>query len=392
LFLWGAQLEPVTYQTTPSTYVATTTAAYYGPRFDYDPVTLAAKGLLIEEQRTNLLIRSQEFDVSWTGFVATVSSNAAVSPDGTTDADKIIPDNAASLGSSGVTQTVTAAAATYTYSVYAKIGEYNRVRLLVRDSASAANNASVIVSLVDGTITTAAAAAGTFTGASATVIAAKNGFYRVSLTFTSTGASSVLVRAFVADSVATTGDGTSGIFLWGAQYEAGAFATSYIPTVASQVTRSADVATMTGTNFSSWYNQPEGTFVVSADTVKPTTAAVTCVITSADDGTSANRLMVRYLSANLEALNVVSSAIETQLQKTYSSNSVDSAAFAYAASDFAFTTNGGAVLTDATGSVPVVNRLNIGNTVSVGQLNGHIRQIAYYNTRLTNATLQALTA
>jgi hypothetical protein len=57
------------------------------------------------------------------------------------------------------------------------------------------------------------------------------------------------------------------IYAWGAQVEAGAFATSYIPTVASQVTRSADSAVMTGTNFSSWYNASEGTFYCEAATV-----------------------------------------------------------------------------------------------------------------------------
>jgi hypothetical protein len=376
VLVWGAQLEPVTYQTTPGTYNATTTAAYYGPRFDYDPVTLAAKGLLIEEQRTNLATYSDQFDNAvWVKLGATVTANAAVSPDGTTNADQL----ATTATTTGFYKIGTGTSGTsYTLSIYIKYVSGNTNYTIGTDT-NPSTGASVF-NVSAGTIVSNGAGV-----ASSSITPAGNGWYRCSVTYVSTGLSlsNILYSA-------TGGAGTA--LIYGIQFENAAFATSYIPTVASQVTRSADVATMTGTNFSSWYNAAEGTFVVSADTVKPTTAAVTCVVTSADDGTSANRLMVRYLTANLEALNVVSSVIQTQLQKTYSSNSVDSAAFAYAASDFAFTTNGGAVLTDATGSVPVVNRLSIGNTVSVVQLNGHIRQIAYYNTRLPNATLQALTA
>jgi len=56
------------------------------------------------------------------------------------------------------------------------------------------------------------------------------------------------------------GDGTSGMYFWGAQVEVGSFPTSYIPTTTTALTRSADVAEITGSNFSSWYNQSEGSF------------------------------------------------------------------------------------------------------------------------------------
>jgi hypothetical protein len=389
LFLWGAQLEAAA---TATTYTRNN-GGRFPPRFDYDPVTLQPKGILIEEQRVNLLLRSEEFDVSWTGFVATVSSNAAVSPDGTTDADKIIPDNAASLGSSGVTQTVTAAAATYTYSVYAKIGEYNRVRLLVRDSASAANNASVIVSLVDGTITTAAAAAGTFTGASATVIAAKNGFYRVSLTFTSTGASSVLVRAFVADSVATTGDGTSGIFLWGAQLEAGAFATSYIPTVASQVTRAADQCAIVAPNFAPWYNQSEGTLVSEFSSFSPTSASNAAWTIS--DETNSNRWFAFAVSSTIRSFMATGGVTQASIDVgTYAANTVFKSAFAISANSVQSAVNGTLGTEDTAATVPTVVRLTVGASAiaTTNFLNGHIRSIQYYPVRLADFQLQALTA
>jgi hypothetical protein len=91
LFIWGAQLEPVTYQTVPGPYVATTSAAYYGPRFDYNPVTLAPLGLLIEEARTNLALYSAQFDDAWWAKIgATITANTTTAPDGTAGADKLV--------------------------------------------------------------------------------------------------------------------------------------------------------------------------------------------------------------------------------------------------------------------------------------------------------------
>ena len=386
VFVWGAQLEAAA---TATTYTRNN-GGVFPPRFDYDPVTLAAKGILIEEQRTNLLLRSEEFDnAAWPKNGITVSANAGTSPDGSSNAETITEDTANTTHQLFQNANFTSGVA-YTASVYVK--QSVGTRRLNIGLASAAFGAELYATYNLSTLAVAVSA-----GVTATIENVGNGWYRCRMTATATATASAgfifrLANADTAQFYSYTGDGTSTLLLYGAQLEAGAFATSYIPTVASQVTRTADQTSIVAPNFAPWYNQSEGTFVVSADTVKPTTAAVTCVVTSADDGTSANRLMVRYLTANLEALNVVSSVTETQLQKTYSSNSVDNAAFAYAASNFAFTTNGGAVLTDATGPVPVVNRLRIGNTVGVGQLNGHIRSVRYYPTRLSDAQLQALTA
>jgi hypothetical protein len=242
------------------------TAGNDRPRFDHDPVTGQSLGLLVEESRTNLLLRSEEFDVSpWGAVNATVTANvtATAAPDGTNTADKLVVNNLANLSDNYGYQNVpkSAASITYTASIYAKAGEYSRVSVLVNDNNNLANRASVLISLADGSVVTAAAAVGTFTSASVVVNAVGNGWYRLGLVFTSGTETLLRLRIYNTHDGTTTGDGTSGIFIWGAQLEAGAFPTSYVRTVDAQVTRAADVASITGSNFSGWNNAAGGTIL-----------------------------------------------------------------------------------------------------------------------------------
>jgi hypothetical protein len=384
LFLWGAQLQPVTYQTAPSTYVATTTAAYYGPRFDYDPVTLAPKGLLIEEQRVNLLLYSEQFDnATWTKSAVTITANATAAPDGTSTADKLTPD--VTLASHFAGQTVTTTAVAHTYSAYLKAGGYSWAILY-----AAGVNQGVYFDLANGVV------GSSFIGAptSSSITPVGNGWYRCSITFTATTGTAARVYASSANTVSTfAGDGTSGIFLWGSQLEAGAFATSYIPTVASQVTRSADVATMTGTNFSSWYNQTQGTLVSAFSSFSPTSASNAAWTIS--DETNSNRWFAFAVSSTIRSFMATGGVTQASIDVgTYAANTVFKSAFAISANSVQSAVNGILGTEDTAATVPTVVRLTVGASAiaTTNFLNGHIRQIAYYNTRLPDATLQALTA
>ena len=395
LFIWGAQLEPVTYQTTPSTYVATTSAAYYGPRFDYDPVTLAAKGLLIEEARTNLVLYSEQFDnAAWVKSQVTVTANATLAPNGLLVADKIIENTAATTyhaiyPGTSPTGSVTGS---YTFTVYAKAAERRYISLDMNSYLD-----GVVFDLQNGAVT------GTSTFYTSSITPAGNGWYRCSVSKNYTVATMLYAEAIISTSAtvpnAYTGDGTSGVFLYGAQLEAGAFATSYIPTVASTVTRSADVATMTGTNFSSWYNQSEGTFVSDFDKYSVTSrggvlcAGNTLVATGTDiaiDGQ--NDAKVRMFIENAGAVEMLNATLAT-----YAASTPIKAAAAYATNNAVGAAAGALGTVDTSVVVPTLNALQIGairnsNAAATLPLNGHIRQIAYYNTRLPNAQLQALTA
>ena len=391
-FIWGAQLEPVTYQTTPSPYVATTASAYYGPRFDYDPVTLAPKGLLIEEARTNLLTYSDQFDnAAWIKLNATVTANGTASPDGTTNADKLVEDatNSVHIVYQGP---AFAGSTTYTVSLFAKAAERSKLDVFCNGiSATATNLFEVTFDLSNGTFLA--------TQGTATITPFGNGWYRCTVTNTyAVIGTSANIQLRLNNGTTTSYAGTPGfgMFLWGAGLEAGSFATSYIPTVASTVTRSADVATMTGTNFSSWYNQSAGTLVCEFDT-NTLSASGTSVYSSvfATDGTANNYNGLYTYSGFVGGVIRTGAVNQADINGGGSpvNNTTIKAAITYATDNIAVAVNGATPVTDTSAAIGItMNQLNIGNRNGNNYRNGHIRQIAYYNTRLPNAQLQTLTA
>jgi hypothetical protein len=316
------------------------------------------------------------------------------------EADTLVASSGFVVNVASIIQTLSksAIATQYTYSCYAKAGAFDRVRLYVQDNATTVNRAEATFSLVDGSIAVAAISAGTFTAASAgPATPVGNGWYRCVLTFTSSTETSIRLRIYTANSVAVDGNGFNGIYIWGAQLEVGAFPTSYIPTVASQVTRSADAASMTGANFSSWYNQAAGTLYADYVVNGLNTGAANAAY-GISDGTIANHItgrttesgvtgiinfQVRVGGVNQAALNSVTVAV----------GAVAKNAAAYAVNDFAFLGNAGAVQTDTVGTLPIVTQMQIGTLLgSTNVLNGTIKKIAYYPARCTNAQLQGLTS
>jgi hypothetical protein len=387
--IYQGQLEAVTYQTTPSTYNATTSAAYYGPRFDYNPATLVARGLLIEESRTNLVSYSQQINAggSWT-LTAIGVPTTTTSPDGTSNAYVMVPTAAAAAHFFFKNITVTAAA--HTWSICVKANGYNFITLNALDPSGPTDNRTWF-NLGTGAVATNAA------GNTASIVSIGNGWYRCSVTRTvSAGSSAFEVVVSDADNtISFTGNGTSGVYAFGAQLEAGAFATSYIPTAATTVARSGDSVTMTGTNFSSWYNQAQGTFVVAADVFGAIGGELPTFV-NVNDTTTSNYIRLNAASTYRlrQFINVGGSQ---QTQDVTGSAPVLNQQFkvgaAYNLNDFAVVADGGAVSTDATGTVPTVTQINFGVWFgSAGTvLNGHIAAITYYTTRLPNATLQSLT-
>ena len=398
VYLWGAQVEQ---RSAVSAYTATTTQAItnYIPklqsaasgvaRFDNNPTTGESLGLLIEESRTNLLIYSSQFDDSaWTKTRSSTIANTIVAPDGTLTGDKLVEDTTATnthlmFVNTGITLSTGVA---YTYTIYAKAAERSICRLGNNDLSG------VFFDLSAGTVTSVASG---FTGS---IVSVGNGWYRLTATQTSNSNVNGRLAVTLASTGTTTsytGDGYSGIYIWGAQLELGAFATSYIPTVASQVTRAADAASMTGTNFSTWFNTGEGTLYAEGFTANTSTTG----IVSINDNTGNNRIDMRLtlgtgVGSSFISVNGTNQALFTS---NATANTQAKQVVAYKVDDFAFCRNAGTVQTDTSGTIPtLVTQMRIGTldgaTNNTWLLGGSIKKIAYYPIRVTNAQLQSLTS
>jgi hypothetical protein len=398
-YLWGAQLEQ---RSAVTAYTATTTqpvtnyipvlqtAAAGVARFDHNPTTGEALGLLIEEQRTNLVTYSDDFaNAAWTKTNSSVTSNTIVAPDGTLTGDKLV--ESATTAEHNVRQdTASQSAATYTFSIYAKAAERGYLQFVGTGVLPGQRANFDLLTGVTGSVDA---------NMTANIEPVGNGWYRCSVTAasSSTGALraqwNIITSSTAARVQSYAGDGYSGLYLWGCDVEAGAFATSYIPTTTASVTRNADAASMTGTNFSSWYNAGEGTVYV--DFALNGIASVNKAINFDNGAGFANSIDI-YANSGTPRLDVyVSSSSQTNLTPSGGALSVNTFVKfdgVYKVNDFAACRNGGTVVTDTSGTIPTVSRACIGNSNLITQfLNGTIRKIAYYPIRLTNAQLQALT-
>jgi hypothetical protein len=178
------------------------------------------------------------------------------------------------------------------------------------------------------------------------------------------------------------------------QLELGSFATSYIPTAASSVARSADTASMTGTNFSSWYNQSEGTFVVnttplSATNINFTGGVFTLSPTSGvgggsfDLGQGAAGTWKWWRSNGNMMIDF----------GTVSANTSAKLAVAYKLADYAAVANNGTVGTSSEATALVsATSINLSGQFANSPFGGYLASIVFYPQRLPNATLQSLTS
>jgi hypothetical protein len=180
------------------------------------------------------------------------------------------------------------------------------------------------------------------------------------------------------------------------QLELGAFATSVIPTTTAAATRNADVATMTGTNFSSWYNATEGTFYSEVAVALPNSGGNQFVArSSAND--YGNSVALNIINAGNASLSTASGGVFDGIASsvlTLTANVFAKFAGGYATNNLGLSLNGATVVTDLSATIPTTpNRLDIGSDhLGLNRIKaGHIRRIAYYPTRLTNEQLQALT-
>jgi hypothetical protein len=385
IYIWGAQLEQ---SSTVGEYIPTTSTINSAPRFDHNPTTGESLGLLVEESRTNLVTWSQDFSqTDWSKNASTIVSTAIASPISGVNYQKIEASTANTTV--GVTSiAVSAATQQRAVSFFARpLGNITRVLIVVQGA-----DARINVNLIDGTATTNATA----TGSTVTVSGERFTVSTPSLT-NATGVRFFLKRTGETDTnTPTTIAIGEGLYLTGAQMEAGSFPTSYIPTTTATVTRSADVASISGSNFSGWYRADEGT--VFADN---TSYAINNTrIASFSDNTTSNRVLIARGSGSGGNINITVTVDGTVQVSSFvfasslGANTALKVAGGFKASDFAGSVNGAAPTTRTSGSMATtVNQLGIGNGEVLGTntFSGTIRRLTYWPQRLPNSTLQEIT-
>lgn len=381
IYVWGAQLNR---GSSALTYIPTTSAAVYSLPIDHNPTTFAPLGVLIEEERKNLLTYSNDFtNAIWAMDVqaanVTKTANSTVAPDGTTTATKLTLASAvaplsAYIGQSGGT-------GSHTTSVYAKAAEYS---YLVLGIGGYGLGLYAIFDLVTGVVSTAPSAGST----TASIQSVGNGWYKCSVVSSNASANiKSLIAPSVANNNSTAGTSGNGIYVWGAQDEAGAFPTSYIPTVASQVTRLADQVSILTSAFG--YNLVEGSVSLSVRGLGDKSARH--IVNIWESSLSSIELYLNGTTAiSLFAMNAAMNSI------LGSRNGVlDKVAFAYKLNDYAGSLNGAAVVVDTSVGVPAApTKMQIGSYgggLSTTYINGHIPRLTYFPTRRTDADLQVLT-
>ena len=347
------------------------------PRIEYDSDGNLL-GLLIEEARTNLVVQSNDFNTSWSKVNVSVTSDDAVGPDGVSSADLLVATTANSQHRLDLIPT--SSAGTQTFSVYLKPDGYSYAWLRIGTSGSGFNLTDGSTFATTGGITTTAQEVG-------------NGWYRCSIATTSASANDT-VRINVLSSSSTNdfaGNGTSGIYIYGAQLEAGSFPTSYIKTTGSTATRSADVASIPVADFG--FNSTEGTVVATIDRSGLQTSGNRYAWQLFE---SANARTAIYLSPSQEAIFSIEGG--TQQVNTGIGSSVvnqeTKLAFAFATNNFAGCRNGATVVTDTSGTFNGngYTTLQIGNNNGSEVFTGHLKSIQYIPKRLSNAKLQELTS
>lgn len=316
------------------------------PRFSFDPILLTSRGLLVEAAVTNNAQYSEDFSAAgWSRTASGITTDAAVAPDGTTTMDKLTEWATSNFHNTSRSINVTAGS-TYAFSVFAKAGE--RTWLCLSFGATGFGSTSrAFFDLTNGVLGTVAA------GITAFIQHVGSGIYRCTaiMTATLTAASNFnLELSPNGSSLNYVGDGTSGLFLWGANVNESDCATSYIQTAGANATRAIDVATITNSRALT-----DQCWVVKARTPRRIASGGSRVPFQVDDGTNNNRRLLRYDADNtLHFIVTAGGATQCNLNLGVVENDTDfSVAVRMAKNNFAASLNGGALVTDLSGIVPL---------------------------------------
>ena len=355
LIAFGYQLETGDIATD---YIATTTAAVSVgpvsglPRLDYSGGA-SCPSLLLEPQRTNLALYSEQIDNAYYGKInSSITANATISPDGYTNADKLVDDTTNGYHAFETSGISTSIGAVYTVSLFAKKGEKSILQILF-DGGDVSGNPRANFDLQNGVLGSVDAAI------TATITDYGNGWYRCTATATSAVTSLIPIFCIVNSATSSrvenyVGNGTDGLFVWGAQVEAGSYATSYLNTLSTAVTRVADDCYKSGIG-----SMFSGSFTLFANVVKTSdTGPVRFIMAKGAGGTYNNFIDIENYQASKLLAVVTDNSATTQVfiidNTNYTAGQTMKIAFQCKAGEYQLWVNGSIKGSSSYNSLPTV--------------------------------------
>jgi len=375
------------------------TAASGVPRIDYDPTSLALLGYRHEGARTNLCKQSEDQTTTWGSFNATATANSIASPDGTTTADTITETATTTVQSRYMALTGLLSTGTnYTLSAFFKAGT-QQYGVLSMDFGASTIWIRGTYDLNGGTSVSSAGAGGG-TVVSIGMIAYPNGWYRCTLTGSlpsGIGQEMMVGMSDVSNPTTTNQYGavsyvgaSKTIYVWGTQIEAGAYATSYIPTTTVSVTRATDALSLPNTGFN--LSTSEGTLYSATTSVYNNGTPDRNFMHLANTTTVYHKIAVNNSTGNVEFYGS-DTTLQYDIVGSNPTNGVlTKCAAGLAANDFVLVQNAVVKGTDVSGTVGAPTSLRIGEgTPGTEAANAAFYECMYVALRLSNAELQALT-
>ena len=351
------------------------------PRIDY---TGGVGSWKFEPQRTNSITYSEDFSQSyWTKSGSSTVSNNAISPDGTLNASKLI-ENSSNSAHQIFRNTVTASG-NFCNTIFVKAAERSKIRVNYGNS-----NHEIKFDLSNGTIISQVNATGN-------IVSMLNGWFKCTMSWTSASVSAQYLLLGILDdngNVSYTGDGSSGVYIFGAQFESGSYPTSYIRSNSgSATTRLADVANNAGS--SNLINSTEGVLYAEFSTIS--SDAVNSRYIGISNGSADNRIAIRQPSGvdnQVSFFAVVGGSVQVNLTHTLNILNFNKIAIKYKVNDFALWVNGIELATDTSGTVPsegTFNKLDFANfNGSSLPFEGNTKSVAVFKEALTDLELECL--